>query len=168
MARTSLPLNRALSASSLWQTTKDASAGISPTAQLVHLIFPSPAFIKRALKRVAPSALEPIPASQANTIFEMVPAGTGLPSPAGSDSLSPWKSGRDLTIGQASRNETAVPISTPSMPSRVLPLGDIRMMEMRLPGEAGATRPKSTRVKKLRAQILPIITASSKIGRAST
>ena len=170
MAITSLPDFLARSSSSFWQITTDASEGMSPTAQLVHLIAESPSFIRRALKRVAPSALEPIPASQAKTILLILPATAeaGASGAASPPSLSPWKSGRDLTIGQASRKDTAVAISTPSMPSRVFPFGDISIMEIRLPGDAGATRPKSTRVKKLSAQTLPAITASSRIGRAST
>ena len=71
-------------------------------------------------------------------------------------------------IGMDSRNEIAVAMNTPNIPIKVLPLGDIRMMEIRLPGEAGATSPKSVNVKKESAQTLPIIIGRSNIGRART
>ena len=71
-------------------------------------------------------------------------------------------------IGIASRKDIAVAMNTPSIPIRVLPLGDIRIIEIKLPGEAGATSPKSVKVKKESAQILPIMTGRSNNGRART
>ena len=159
------------SASVRWHTTRSASPGIVSTALFTHVIVSSPFFIKRALKRVAPKALDPIPASQAKTILRITPeiGFTGFPSPAeGAFSFSPWKSGRDLIIGIESIKVIAVEMSTPRIPTKTLPFGDIRIMEIKLPGEAGATRPKSVRVKKNRAHTLPIMTGRSNIGRAST
>ena len=68
----------------------------------------------------------------------------------------------------ARRKEMAVPIRTPKVPISNLPLGDIKMMEIRLPGEAGATSPNHVNVKNRSEQMLPVITASIRIGLART
>ena len=148
-----------------------ASSGIESTAELTQVIPLMPFFWSLALNRVAPKALEPIPASQAKTIFLTSPGRVGRgsePSLSVAASSSPWKSGFAFIIGMASRKEIAVPMRTPSMPMNSLPLGDIKMMEIRLPGEAGATSPNPVNVKNRSEQMLPVITARSSTGLAKT
>ena len=58
----------ALSSNFLWLTTISASDGIVSTDELITVMFEAKFFIL-FLNFVAPIALEPIPASQANTIL---------------------------------------------------------------------------------------------------
>lgn len=124
--------------------------------------------------RVAPSALDPMPASQAKTTLRIC-AGkcsaaftAGAPlcaagiAPVGISSAAAAR----RTKGAAMSSDTAVEISTPASTTRVWPLGAMASTEMMLPGEAGATSPAPASEKNSSPAALPATGARISAGRA--
>src|SRR5574344_1480691 len=113
-------LSLILSAMIFWQTTMSVSAGMLSAAQFAILTL-EPTFSALERNLLAANALDPIPASQANIILLIFSFALGALSlrclasavailPA-STSIAP---GRCLIKGAATRNETAVAMSTPA------------------------------------------------------
>ena len=108
---------------------------------------PSPKGLILFLNFVAPIALEPIPASQANTIFLISPAFFAIPLLAAfilwtlSEASSRLFPLDILMIGAATRKETTAAITTPSSTINVDPFGAIVRKAMIDPGEAGPVSP---------------------------
>lgn len=160
-------------ASTDWQTTTSASAGMPSAAQLPTAV-PMPASESLFRNRVAPSALDPMPASQAKTTLRIC-AGkcsaaftAGAPlcaagiAPVGISSAAAAR----RTKGAAMSSDTAVEISTPASTTRVWPLGAMASTEMMLPGEAGATSPAPASEKNSSPAALPATGARISAGRA--
>ena len=130
-----VPLTR--SANPLWHTIRSVASGTWSTAQFLTLTS-RPASEVRLRNLVAPSALDPIPASHANMIRLMNPSllSSILRSASGAFSSV-------LMNGMQTRNDTAAAIRIPPRIIKVSPFGAITGSVMKLPGEAGATRPAS-------------------------
>ena len=130
-----VPLTR--SASPLWHTIRSVASGTWSTAQFLTLTS-SPANEVRLRNLVAPSALDPIPASQANIMRFTNPTLLSSIFRSASGAFSSV-----LMNGMHTTKDTAAAISIPPSIMRVSPFGAITGNVMKFPGEAGATRPAS-------------------------
>src|SRR5699024_8688003 len=128
--------------------------------------------------RLAPIALEPIPASHANTIFLISPSISILSSflffnsfiftVAFSSSSSFNSLLEDLTNIDATKKDTAVDTNTPKDTPTKEPLGVIANSATILPGEGVATRPALNRSKINTPLAPPAIIARIKAGFIKT
>ncbi len=159
----------ALDCKVLWHTTISVSSGMESTAQLL-ISASEPARSALFLNFVAPNALEPIPASQANIIFKVpeLPLNSVAISLEVSSLLVLLLFPPCRMIGSATIRDTMVAIRTPQRTRKVSPFGAIARIAIMLPGDAGATNPTPKMLKNSRLAALPAISASSRRGLART